>query len=440
MKTRIPVKLLAALTSLCLLLTFGVFAMADDAAADVVTDVAGIPETGMPYYNPDMSRALNSGLYFKGGLFKILVLSDLDIGIAPYPAMLKAIDYMIQDTQPDLIVLNGDVTRKGSSVLGITGSGVSIAWICDMIPRNIPFTVTFGENDALLPMSKNSYLSRYQRYSNFVGFDDMPVVEGVGSHNLFIFADSSSKALTNAAFNLWMLDTNNDGLFRLEAEWYGSKEVDVILGTLEELYTIGYSIPSMVFTHKSMLDTAGVAGTKKMIDNMGDFGNVLAAVSSHNRTVSRQTKNFVTSLQGNAYSLDFIETPGMAYSGKGDQATRGGTLITLQLVSPAEPEKIVVIEEGIDDEPDTVETVYAQAPVVSILSVTQKPAFAYFYDDNPAIPGNIGSRHAFYKAGVSAFFGPPASLLGWMVGLFTDKYEVAYKITQFWGDTFNFML
>jgi len=81
MKTRIPVKLLAALTSLCLLLTFGVFAMADDAAPD--TDVAGIPETGMPYYNPDMTRALNSGLYFKGGLFKILVLSDLDIGIAP---------------------------------------------------------------------------------------------------------------------------------------------------------------------------------------------------------------------------------------------------------------------------------------------------------------------------------------------------------------------
>lgn len=421
MKTRIPMKLLAALTALCLLLGFGVFAMADEEdAPPAESDTALVIEgAGMPYYNPDMTRALNSGLAFKdNGQFKILVLSDLDIGIAPYPAMIKSIDYMIKDTQPDLIVLNGDVTRKQSSVLGITGSGVSIAWICDMIPGNIPFTVTFGENDALLDVSKNNYLTRYQRYGNFLGYDDMPVIDGVANHNLFIYGNAgAAKKVENVAFNLWMLDTNMDGLYRLQADWYGAKENDVIYLELGKA-GFDYIIPSAIFTHKSLLETAGVAGGAKMLSNMGEFGDVRAAISSHNRTVSNTPKALQSWDGTRTSNVAFLGTPGMAYTGAGDRATRGGTLVTLTLNTP-----------------------FAAGTAADVsVSVQQKIAWEYFNDDNPALAGNVGSRHAFYQAGVSAFFGPPASLIGWMLGLFIDKYETAYKITQFWGDTFNFML
>jgi len=400
MKTRIPMKLLAALMALCLLLSFGVvYAMADEegeAARDAL-----IAE--FQALNTDLTRALNSGLAFDAaGEFKILVLSDLDIGIAPYPAMLKAIDYMIQDVQPDLIVLNGDVTRKQSSVLGITGSGVSIAWICDMIPRNIPFTVTFGDNDALLPMSKNSYLTRYQRYGNFVGYDDVPTTAGVANHNLFVFADDSSDDIANVAFNLWMLDTNQDGLFRTQSAWYGAKEYDAIFLETD------YIVPSALFTHKSLMENANVAGNVEMLYMMGEFGDVKAAISSNARTVSQTTIG----------STVFYGTPGMAFTGKGERATRGGTLVTLAMTPVAQPAA-------------------GEAPFDVSVSVTQKPSWAYFDDDTAE---GIGPKHAFYKAGVNWFFGPPASLFGWMVGLFTDKYEVAYKITQFWGDIFNFML
>jgi len=412
MKTRIPMKLLAALTALCLLLSFGVFyAMADEALDDlaVAQDEASAEEDALlaefQALNTDVTRALNSGLAFDNNEFKILVLSDMDIGIGPYPAMLRAIDYMIEDTQPDLIVLNGDVTRKQSSVFGITGSGVSIAWICDMIPKSIPFTVTFGENDALLPVSKNRYLARYQRYSNFLGYDDVPPDAGVGNHNLFVYADAAGAAgkdIADVAFNLWMLDTNKDGLFRTQSAWYGAKEYDAIFLETD------YIIPSMVFTHKSLLSTANVAGGAEMLYMMEEFGNVKGAVSSHARSISETTSGGTT----------FFGTPGMAFTGKGERATRGGTLFTVTLIPVSEPAA-------------------GEAPYDVSIVPTPKPIWPYFDDDTAE---GIGPKHAFYKAGVNWFFGPPASFFGWMVGLFTNKYKVAYNITQFWGDIFNFML
>jgi len=464
MKTRIPVKLLAALTALCLLLSFGAFsAVADEDLAEGDAVVGAAEETAeegeeiaedvlalapaaeaepdatqgpaLPAYpelqalNTNMDQALASGLAFNGlnSEFKILVFNDMNDGLFPYPALLKYIQYVLADVQPDLIVLNGDITRKGASAAGVTR--FAIPWICDLF-GTIPFTLTFGEQDSLLPVSKNNYLNRYRKYANCLAYDDEPTDAGVANHNLFIFntpAGAAAQKLDFAAYNLWLMDTNADGLYRTQSAWYAAKEYDAIY------LKANYIIPSMLFTHMPLPEIANVpAGASlggtvnaNMYQWMKEFGGVQAAVSGHHRSCL-----FDQAYVNENYSLRFLQRPGLAFLNSKDRYNRGASLITLKLTQLAAPAE--------KDENGNFKTASGAAPKVEISSVEHIPLWSYFDDDTPE--GEIGPRHAFYMAGVSTFFGPLASLIGLIASPFTDKYDVTFKVTQFFGNTFNFML
>ena len=501
MKTRIPMKLLAALTALCLLLGLGVFsAMAEPTSA-------GGEDAGLQAMSTDTELALASGLHFDGvgSEFKILVMGDLDDGALPYPTMLKYIEYVLEDVEPDLIVLNGDITREGASMFGFTSS--AIPWVCDLF-GDIPFTVTFGENDALLAISKNNYFKTYQKYDNCLAYDmDREALPGVANHNLFIFNDADAAAdaeedLFGVACNLWLLDSNGNGIRQPQTAWYAIREDSFATRT-------EYKIPSMLFTHFPLPEAYGAGGPAAGLVNpnyplstspvdhrmstiMGAFGLNIAAVSSHHRATA-----FNTTFAG----INFIGSPGLSFlSGSGtSRATRGATLITLKLVSegvayaPAIP---AVIEPATDGEwvgggepgaewieydeafwsggeegvgvlitpvpeggywddaewvPGTEEVeiapaepaIPAQSPVVIISGYQLMTVHDYFNDDNPAeeCKFKIGSRNAFYKAGSSMAFGPIASLFGVIASVFgADKYAVTYSVTQFFGDTFHWIL
>jgi len=447
MKTRIPFKLLAALTALCLLLSLGAFsAMADEEPAEDIAPVSAPiatdegEEAALQALNLDLTRALASGLHFDGvdSEFKILVFSDLNDGAIPYTAMLKYIEAVLADpaVAPDLIVLNGDNTRKGASTFGVTS--FAIPWICDLF-GDIPFTLTFGENDALLPVSKNNYLGRYQRYANCLAYDnEREGAAGVGNHNLLIFNDETAAeagTIDGAAFDLWLMDTNVNGFNQNQSAWYAIREEDGVT------FEAGYRIPSMLFTHfplHEMYTQSAAAGLTdptaklpvehRMFTMMKTYGNVLAAVSGHHRAKSFVANWEYDSTLGAERSIDFIQCPGMTYltcSGT-ERATRGATLITLKLNALGEEAVIDIIDE--------VETVVAEAipPEVEITEVRPLPAFPYFDDG--------GELHNFYKAGVNWLFGPLSSLIGLIASPFTDKYQVAFNVTQFFGNVFGWML
>lgn len=475
MKTRISTKLLAVLTAVCLLLSLGVFAATAEeeevvpTAEEVVeiTEETAAPaaqaielsngfvipdedlEPALQVSSADIKDALNSGLYFKNGEFKILVLSDTEVGMWPYSTILKYIEYVLEDVKPDLVILNGDITKTSSSVLSTTPVG--LAWICDLL-GDIPFTITFGDLDSVLPVGKTNYIKRYMSYDNCLTYDDEYTISGVANHNLMIFNDAASVGdVSKAAFNLWMLDTNANGLNRDQAPWYGIRED----ATTKQA---GYVVPSMMFTHMPLPEISNVSsgktliapatdaqaedsvigqnstippnestnpGAKKMFQYIQEMGNVLAAVSGHDRLNA-----FTRTYTDGDFSIDFIQNPGMAFTGKGDRAIRGGRVITLTLE-----------EEGVPDERDINGNAIpgtGSAPVVTY-TTELKPMWDYFDDDNPA-EDKVGSRHAFYMAGVSWIFGTQSTFYGWLFSLFTDKYDVAFSLTQWFGDTFNFML
>ncbi|MDR2753858.1 MAG: hypothetical protein LBB50_06080, partial [Oscillospiraceae bacterium] len=51
------------------------------------------------------------------------------------------------------------------------------------------------------------------------------------------------------------------------------------------------------------------------------------------------------------------------------------------------------------------------------------------------------SPKVFYQAGANWFFGPLAALFGSIASIFgPSKYDAAFDVTQWFGDTFNFIL
>ncbi|MCL1951795.1 MAG: metallophosphoesterase, partial [Oscillospiraceae bacterium] len=361
MKTRIPLKLLAALTALCLLLSFGAFSAAADEAPET-GDAQSVAQVGT------LDKALASGLAFDAsGDFKILVMNDLDDGIIPYPAMLKYIESVIADEQPDLIVLNGNITRGGVSVF--MANFAVIPWICNLF-GDIPFTLTFGKTDALLPVSKNHYLTNYQKYSNCLAYDDAPINAGVANHNLFIFNDdvaAGDKSLDGVAFNLYLLDSNKDGFYRPQAEWYGMKEYDLIKEATD------YVVPSLMFSHLPLpeinlaLPGEGLGDThynvyantmyqqiknggKDGVRNADMRGGVMAVVSgSHPSALFDTEDDYVDTdvLRGaDPFPLRFIQRPGMSFLTCSDtnRDTRGASIITLHLDTEAIPATPAVLD------------------------------------------------------------------------------------------------
>lgn len=505
MKTRIPKKLLAALTALCLLLSFGMFSAMAEAAGELgaaLTEALGDAFPEAQALNTTMTKALASGLAFdEEGQFKILVMNDLTDGMIPYPAMIRYIEYVLEDTQPDLVVLNGDITRR--AVTGFAANWSTIPWICGLLQKaEVPFTLTFGENDALLPMSKNHYLTNYQKYANCLAYDDVPTDGGVANHNLFLFNDAdaaAAKDLDGVAFNLWMLDSNNDGLIRTQSAWYAAKEYDAIY------LRTGYIVPSILFTHMPLPEiqnTESGAGLGmryggEMYRAMVPFGGVMAAVSGHYRntmfdetwtkedtgyTYKRWTGIESEYTYDSDYSLRFIQRSGMTFlsCNNTDRATRGATLITLQLLKEAIPEVIEYVyeyeyeyeldefdEPKLDENDEPILLLDENDEPIIKLDENDEPVLKLGEDGNPiilsssvAVPSEppvveIGDvvhlpvtiyfdgsaeKQAFYKAGVNWFFGPLSSLIGLCASLFADRYEVTYKVNQFFGNIFGFML
>jgi hypothetical protein len=469
-------KALAVLMTVCLLISIsavGAFA-ADTAGAEpaaIAAQVAGYAPNPAPWSetaaaepsgasgiagqsltSPDFAKAFASGLHFNAdGEFKILQLSDLEDDTIPYSAMLKYIQLAIADTKPNLIVLTGDITGKTTSAL--SAAWISVPWIANLVNK-VPFTLTFGETDSILPIGKNSLLGRYQKYSNCKAYDEIPEISGVANHNLFVFKDAASaqakKIDENLVFNLWMLDTNANGLYNDQADWYAIRE-DNLLGRL------GYSVPSMIFTHRPLPEITNVIKDGKLADPVGssqsaddqlkeappndfrsrildhakNYGDVFAAVSGYNhinrfvRTWEYQADNPDTTDVDESRSMDFIQTGGMTFNAYGNPNARGGRLITLKITADAVP--------AVTDDDGNIETPAAPA---QLEYTTKYLSYFNYFDFNST---DISSK-VFYQAGANWFFGPLASMLGQMVGIFTDKYKAAFEVTQWFGDMFNKIL
>lgn len=193
-------------------------------------------------------------LKFKGdGEFKILQIADLQDTSYAAPATYEYLRVIIEEEDPDLIVLTGD------NIAGGTGDALFefiARWQVEKAidntmsffnELNIPVAVTFGNHDGEKLISKEEQIKMYQKYECCVAIDDGDKLYGTGTYNLPIWSSDGEEIV----YNLWMFDSNMydevnggyDYVHEDQIEWYVNKSNEL------KAQNGGEVVPSMVFQH-----------------------------------------------------------------------------------------------------------------------------------------------------------------------------------------------
>ncbi|MDR1927847.1 MAG: metallophosphoesterase [Oscillospiraceae bacterium] len=148
-------------------------------------------------------RAQAKLTFGEDGKFTILQLADTQEDLFPHSAMLEYIARAVAEVQPDLVVFTGDNTADISFLTG--AFWFTIPWIVEPVARaGVPFTLTFGNHDALLPKGKDWLLRVYQQYDNCLAADMGGNITGSANHYLPIY-DAAGRTML---YNLWFIDSN----------------------------------------------------------------------------------------------------------------------------------------------------------------------------------------------------------------------------------------
>ena len=184
------------------------------------------------------------------GKFTILHITDTQDDQCLADGLVEFIEKSIKVTDPDLIVLTGDIVensragdisdseifKEGVTVDGdyaatLENTKKAVAQIfAPLEASGIPYAVTQGNNDYSSGVTNEDWLKIYAEYPGCIAFDMSDDAEGKIDFYLPVLASDSDKP----AFGVWMLD-NGRGYTEGQLEWFKS-------------YDIG-NIPSVVFEH-----------------------------------------------------------------------------------------------------------------------------------------------------------------------------------------------
>ncbi|MBR3781228.1 MAG: metallophosphoesterase [Clostridia bacterium] len=325
----------------------------------------------------------------KNGEFKIMHLCDCQDDFPADTKMIKFIDTVLKEYQPDIVVLGGDNT-VGPDNMTEEMKRNAVEELCNVFVANEQyFTLVFGNHDRESNFENDELLPMYQLYGKgyCLAYDEVPSLHGTGTHNLPVMSSDGTKI----KFNLWMFDSGShyiddegndlgfyDCVRKDQIEWYQKES--------NELATLaGGKVPSLAFQHivvgevfdalfhESLVDL-GVATpktnngkiysffpkTENIQDgflfefpcpsekNEGQFEamvaqkDVLAIFSGHDHINS-----YTTELDG----IKIINTPGATYNSYGNEITRGMRMITVKENDPwnFETEVVTVSQFALDN-------------------------------------------------------------------------------------------
>lgn len=208
------------------------------------------------------------------GKFTILHLTDPQDDENIADELVGFIKEAIELSQPDLIVLTGDIIEDSRPVFdGFTDDepfveGVkskdyakalasiesAVAQIFAPLEESgIPYAITQGNNDYKGGISNEDWLRIYAQYPGCITFDQSSDSEGKIDYYLEILSSSSDEA----AFGLWMLD-NGRGFDEEQTAWMTAFEAA--------------EVPSIVFEHVPTVDVGNLFEKCKPW-NEGAFAN-----------------------------------------------------------------------------------------------------------------------------------------------------------------------
>ncbi len=296
----------------------------------------------------------------ENGEFKILHLCDCQDGYPADGRMFEYIQYVIDEYDPDIVVLGGDNTVGEEAT-----KQLAIDELCEVFTKNeTHFTLVFGNHDYQQGYDNAQLFEMYQKAGGkyFLAYDAVPELHGTATHNLPVYSKDGSKV----KFNLWMFDSGTyvDGGY----DCVRKDQIDWYIETSNELakQNGGKVVPSMAFQHIIVGDvydalfaeipfslgilTANYNGKYYTylpkihnfkdflieppcpgVDNEGQFqamvdqGDVLAVFSGHDHV-----NDFETEIDG----VKIINTPSPTYNSYSSIVNKGARLITINEDEP----------------------------------------------------------------------------------------------------------
>ena len=203
------------------------------------------------------------------GTFTILQISDPQDDAYPAWDMLNLIRTAIETSDPDLIVLSGDLVEdKRVGDLGVDAfpgqEGVNVedlngnlnyektranvetavdAILSEIENFGVPYVIALGNNDRKVGLSTEDWLEIPSAYEHCVFFDESADAQGGVDYHVTIQNTSGEDAAV-----VWLMDTCTGGVSDEQVDWYKetSKAVTASNG--------GEPVPAFVFQHIQCAD------------------------------------------------------------------------------------------------------------------------------------------------------------------------------------------
>ncbi len=203
-----------------------------------------------------MTTELRKLKFDKNGSFKLLQFTDTHNSRILDERTKTAMDYMIDETNPDLVLITGDTVPTGD-IKSLDDLKRSIAQnAIPMENRSIPWAITFGnhETDGLaeLNITKDDMLKMFMEYPHNINTLGPADIDGSGNDLLLIESSES----TTPIFAVWLIDSNSyapdiiGGVEVRSYAWVCFSQVRWYWDTSIELEkTYGRKIPSLMFMH-----------------------------------------------------------------------------------------------------------------------------------------------------------------------------------------------
>ena len=198
------------------------------------------------------------------GTFRILQISDPQDDAYPAWDMQNLLRTAIGFSDPDLIVLTGDIVedwrvgdvgidrqpfREGVAERNLRGDitlenaranvETAVEAVFSVFEEYaVPYVIALGNNDRKVGLSTADWLEIFAKYPHCVAFDESPdAQEGLDYHVTVKGSDGADR------FNVWLMDTGLHGISDEQVDWYreSSKRLTEANG--------GEPVPALAFQH-----------------------------------------------------------------------------------------------------------------------------------------------------------------------------------------------
>lgn len=236
------------------------------------------------------NELINSLKFNENGKFKVLMISDFHVGARCNPKLMKAMDALLDYTEPDLVILGGDIMTVSRSELTEDQFRRSLEAVLEPLEsRNIPWLNVYGNHDKEGGFSNEYQQSVFETFPHCISEAGPEEVSGVGNFVRTVYSPKTGKPL----FNIWAMDSHSENRdhirrFNMKPEdsrivmpnplgsgsgqstvmfdqvvWYYNKSIE-----MEKEF--GYKIPAMMVMHIPIMEYNIIANNP---EETGFIGN-----------------------------------------------------------------------------------------------------------------------------------------------------------------------